>query len=332
MSADLDRVQAEAAAWVVRLQSDQQTAADREAFNRWISESEAHAEAYADLATFWESFGLLHGEAAAEMRAAARARPGLRSGAAARRWGGALALLAASIAGVVALVGVLSQDRAYVTPRGGDREIALADGSSVALDTDTRIRVRYSKAERRLILDRGQAYIRVAKNPQRPFRVFVGDDEVRAVGTAFEVRRVGDSARVVLVEGKVLVYRGPHATSGASIAPGAVALGAGQQLDLEPGAASPPRPANLDQTLAWRTDRLVFDDERLSVVVDELNRYEGPKVSLADPAAGQLRVSGVFHAGRTQDTVAALAAAFPIRIEHQSSDEIILGLSAPRGR
>jgi transmembrane sensor len=329
MSAELDRVQAEAAAWVVRLQSDQQTGADREAFNRWIAESEAHAEAYADLATFWESFGLLHGEAAAEVRAA-RAQPGLRSGAAARRWGGAAALLAASIAGVVALIGVLAQDRAYVTPRGGDREIALEDGSSVALDTDTRVRVRYSKAERRLILDRGQAYIRVAKNPSRPFRVFVGDDEVRAVGTAFEVRRVGDSARVVLVEGKVLVYRGPHEPSASRAA--AVALAAGQQLDLEPGAASPPRPANLDQTLAWRTDRLVFDDERLSVVVDELNRYEGPKVSLADPAAGSLRVSGVFHAGRTQDTVAALAAAFPIRIERQSSAEIILGLAAPHGR
>jgi transmembrane sensor len=131
----------------------------------------------------------------------------------------------------------------------------------------------------------------------------------------------------VLVEGRVDVFRSGGGAPQA--AAGGVKLAAGQQLDLEPGATKPPQPANLDQTLAWRTDRLVFDDARLSAVLDELNRYAGPKVRLDTLDTGQLRVSGVFHAGRTQDTVAALVAVLPIRIQQQTGDEIVLGRAAP---
>ena len=73
----------------------------------------------------------------------------------------------------------------YVTTVGGYERVMLADGSVLELNGDTEAEVRFTAAERRVRLARGEAHFTVAKNSARPFWVEANDVAVRAVGTAF---------------------------------------------------------------------------------------------------------------------------------------------------
>ena len=195
-----------AASWVVRLNSDQRTRADEEAFRSWMEEDPAHAEAFADCAALWD--GVQHLAASEDgHRALRRLRAPVRVwGPVTRRtamFGGAG--VAAAAAGVVAFM-MLGREQMLQTAPGEQKRVRLADGTAVLLNTNSLLRVKLSGSERLIYLDRGQAFFQVAKDKARPFRVFVGHDEVRALGTAFEVRRLGDRVQVTLEEGRVAIY------------------------------------------------------------------------------------------------------------------------------
>src|SRR6266853_5244249 len=93
----------------------------------------------------------------------------------------------------------------YVTEPGEQRTIRLADGSTVEMDSRSRVRLEFTDAERTVELVDGQALFRVAKNPSRPFIVVSGDARVRAVGTQFDVYKKRDGTTVTVIEGRVAV-------------------------------------------------------------------------------------------------------------------------------
>ena len=104
---------------------------------------------------------------------------------------------------------LLSSGRAGViqTERGERREVALADGSVVQVDPETRLRVNYEEHVRRVYLEHGRAFFHVAKNAERPFLVESNDTAVRAVGTAFAVEQRDNATILVTVaEGKVAIF------------------------------------------------------------------------------------------------------------------------------
>lgn len=108
---------------------------------------------------------------------------------------------------------------AYATQIGEQRSITLEDGSSVELNSRSRIRVRFTDAERSVDLLEGQALFTVAKNPARPFIVATGDTRVRAVGTQFDVYRKSAGTVVTVIEGRVAVSPAratTHPSEGAS--------------------------------------------------------------------------------------------------------------------
>src|SRR5690606_20728867 len=118
------------------------------------------------------------------------------------------AALAASL--VIALGGVwwLTEVRGAYATRPGEQKVAtLKDGSRIALNTDTRLDVRFDAGRRRIRLDRGEAMFEVAHDADRPFVVVAGDTRVQALGTVFIVRRTGDDVVVTLVKGRVAVVR-----------------------------------------------------------------------------------------------------------------------------
>lgn len=330
-------VNEEAAEWVVRLHSDQRTRADDEAFRAWLDQDEANRAAYADHAALWAGIGLLADNAEARailMPAATRRRP---TGVSRRTalFGGLGSAAAAALAAVVAVPMLSTQS--YRTEPGEQRRIALADGSSVLLNTDSVLRVKLERSERRLFLDRGQAFFKVAKDKARPFRVFVGSDEVRALGTAFDVRKVGDGARVTLEEGRVALYqaadrsrvpaegaRPSTARSKPDLARPVALLTPGQQALLVPTAAPVVRAIDVRKTQAWRVGRLVLEDSSLAEAVAELNRYGAPRIVLVDDQTSRVRLSGVFHTGESAAFVESVTAAFPVRVARQDADEIVL--------
>jgi transmembrane sensor len=338
MSKGTEAIDEAAAEWVVRLGSDQRTHADEQAFRVWLEESPAHAQAYADCVALWDGVGDMVATNEAHrtlkpLRAPVRIRRGIN-----RRLvlfaglGSALAVTA----GVVGPL-LLGGTQTLQTASGEQRRVQLSDGSGVFLNTDTKLRVKFTAPQRLVFLDRGQAFFEVAKDKTRPFRVLAGHNEVRALGTAFEVRRIGEGIQVTLEEGQVAIYRGadsplqtltanpaaPASPSSQVSTPVAV-LSPGQQAILEPMEPVTVSLVDLGKAQAWRYGRMILDNALLGDVISDLNRYGGVQIVLADPKLAEIRVSGVFHTGRPEDFVKSVTAAFPIRVAHHDADTITL--------
>jgi transmembrane sensor len=111
----------------------------------------------------------------------------------------------------------------YTTDIGERRSITLADGSTVNLNARSRLRIEFSRSERRVELIEGQALFQVSKDKNRPFVVSSGDARVRAVGTQFDVYRKATGTTVTVLEGRVAVYSSarvePPAPAPAAVSP-----------------------------------------------------------------------------------------------------------------
>lgn len=184
-------------------------------------------------------------------------------------------------------------------PRGEQRFVQLADGSTMHVNVNSQIQVRYSTRERVIELNKGQAFFEVAPDPRRPFRVEVGGAEVVAVGTQFDVYRRSDNRVVVTVlQGKVDVFDALWAPkkTGAIESAARVRLTAGQQLKVGSAAMAPsPYPADGSAVTAWTRREVIFNGESLVEVADEINRYAAVPVYIEDPDLARMRVRAVFN-------------------------------------
>lgn len=205
---------------------------------------------------------------------------------------------------------------------GERKQIALADGSHVTLDTDSEVSVRMMAGERRLALLRGRASFAVAHDPKRPFRVTSGTMTVTAIGTDFDVSAVGGRHSVTLVHGRVSV-EAPAPAGQADHQ--RVFLSPGQQLAMAPdGALGRPSAIDLASVTAWREGRLDFSHMRVSDAIAEVNRYSTRKIRLLDAQSGSRTLEGSFRAGQTNAFAKALCAFLDLRIVGQSDSEILL--------
>jgi transmembrane sensor len=304
-------VRAEAAAWVARLQGPERTPATERAFRRWMEADPAHAAAFNRATEVWEGIG---GAAAGML---------VGRGLVAR--GRVLASVCA-IAFVVAggAWGVL-RDPVYSTGVGEQRNVRLEDGSRLALNTNTKVVVRYSEGRRDLELVRGEAQFDVARNPARPFIVTAEGQQVRALGTSFVVRDDGASVAVILLEGKVRVSPARRPLSPSA-----------RPVDLAPGeramlAAEAParidRPS-LEAVTAWRSGEILLDDTPLTRAVAEMNRYNKKQIEIEDPEVAGLRVTGIFRSGESQSFARTVAAQYGLAVVEQS-DRILLVQALP---
>jgi len=309
-----------AAAWRLRIAGDdsEPDPAVSEAFNQWLAARPEHAEAFDRAQAAWD---LLEPHAAApEVIRARRDALDYAKRTGERRWGldpdrRAMFRIAASVAAVVAIGAVswpmIDGKDVYRTHHGERRQVTLADGSQVALDSDTKLVVRYTDQARQLTLERGQARFDVAHNPFRPFSVTARDRTVVATGTAFNVDILGPSVHVTLIEGSVIVK---PVTERAMLQPPAspaarpVALKAGQQLATVTGSAGATiQPVKVDDATAWERGKLIFDDVPLAQAAERVNRYADRKVVVPDERAAKLTVSGVFKTGDADDFARAMA-------------------------
>lgn len=237
-----------------------------------------------------------------------------------RRWRRlALAASAALLIGLPVLVlwRVHGVDR-YHTSIGGIQVVPLIDGSRVTLNTDSSIRLDWSTSERRVALERGEAFFEVAADPQRPFVVLVGEERVVAVGTRFSVRRAGGDVQVVVTEGRVRIEGGRGGGTPATLlsAGGVARAGAAGVLVQEADIV------RAEERLSWRNGYLAFDDTQLADAVAEFNRYNHRQLVIVDPALAELRIGGNLRASNVDAFVRVLEQGFPIRAVEK--DEQIL--------
>ncbi|MEO7207053.1 MAG: FecR domain-containing protein [Steroidobacteraceae bacterium] len=315
-----------AAAWLARREREECGDADEVSLGEWLSASVAHRVAFVRLEAAWAQTGHLKALSATGYDALLRApRPQASpsgvppaapdaSGAQPRR----LALIAIAAAVLIAsTVGAVWLETAhsgasYRTAVGVIKAVPMKDGSTITLNTDSDIRVALSDKERRVDLDKGEAFFEVAKDLNRPFVVRVDDERVIAVGTKFSVRREADHVRVIVTEGHVRVERtgAQQQTAAALLSKGSVAIAGAAGVLVQDETLSA-----VEERLSWRVGFVVFHETLLSDAVAELNRYNQRQIVIDDSALSSMRIGGHFRSNNAEGFVRLLAEALPIRVE-----------------
>jgi transmembrane sensor len=313
---------AEAAAWRVRLaENDLESSPELAA---WIAEDARNAAAWEQVQDQWTVFGEhatapeiidLRCRALAHAHEAGRGR-WVRSKrfAIAHRLGIAAGILVVAIGGLLVWT---QQPDDYSTRAGERRVVTLADGSQVALDSRSEVKVRYSAHARELTLTSGQARFDVAHDLERPFSVTADGHKIIATGTSFNVDLFGPSVLVTLIEGHVVVSSEPTFNQPANIDSqiDRIILDAGEQVVFSPQAPPSVAHVNLGQATAWENGEVVFENDPLPIVVARINRYARHEVVIADTQTSELRISGVFHTGDIDGFVSTIAAYLPVRAD-----------------
>lgn len=303
IASDRDGMQAQASAWLARLQNDGLSEAQMLAFDAWLDEAPGHREAYV------AALGALHAfEAAAPvvLRQLDRSRKAARRGPD-RRWvfgvGGAAA---AAVVAMAVAPGLMTSTTSYATGKGEHRTIALTDGSRIDLNAETRLAVTYGPFQRAVALSDGEAIFDIAHDGRRAFTVDAGARRVRVLGTQFDVRNRSGDLRVTVARGKVEVR--PSAASDQ-----AFTLTPGQRLEVTEGGLARLDAVDPRETFSWRTGRLVYRNQPLSEVVADLNRQFAQQIEIADPALAQTPITGVIVLDDPEAIVTRLSLMLPIR-------------------
>jgi transmembrane sensor len=197
----------------------------------------------------------------------------------------------------------------YTTGKGQTREILLSDRSVMTLNTESRVSVVFTKELRKIRLESGEALFDVAKNKQRPFVVYAGDTQVRAVGTSFTVSLLPKQPLQVLVrEGVVELKRADTA---------AVWVGASTQAVAPhdaPIVAESISSVKLARKLAWQYGRIALDNQSLQDAADEFARYSDVRI-IVDPAVANRTVTGLFASNDPVGFAKAAAAILKLNVE-----------------
>jgi transmembrane sensor len=294
---DSDSIDAQAASWFARNHADTDRA-DRKAFAAWQAEP-AHARAYAEFEQLWADLAQL--QQLNKPVALPPRKPSV--------WRPALAVAAAVICAVLAThIGAPrelyhSQVAAHAK---GMRTLNLPDGSTLYVNANTQLRVDFNAHQRIVHLDKGQLYIEVAPDKERPLFVQAGEANVRVVGTGFDVRRSQQQLVVSVAHGQVAFApdaKTPVALLGAQQrATYSYAKGTLQQQTL-----------NAEEVADWRSGHLSFRNRELASLIDELSLYRPQAPLQVSHAVAQLKVSGNLDVNDPDALLNALPALLPVK-------------------
>ncbi len=335
----------EAAYWFSVLQNETCSEAQRRAFSLWVSQSQEHEKAFDETVMVFEGAGELSDDAdilTLRRKALGSGRPrekmltrvvfGGMAAAAALIMAAVFTFLqpdmAPSLSPQIAEVETLNKDsnRLLLTTAVGEQLTrTLNDGSLVELNTDSEVRIQLTEGQRSVYLLKGQAVFSVAHDEIRPFVVFAGDRRVTALGTMFEVRLDNEVAQVTLLEGKVKVDE-------LSLSDGSPLDEKSRSVELSPGEryvsvsneTIQVEPTRIESDLSWRNGRHIFVDEKISTIVEELNRYTERKIIIKDPKIGELKAGGNFKMGSTQSLSATLEASYGLSVTNDNTANTIL--------
>jgi transmembrane sensor len=341
----------EAADWFVRNRSKTVSAQEHAAFGRWLKSSPLHVEEYLKIAVIARDLHAAIDPVLPEFQSwlqNAQAEdnvtslvprndhqsqePEIHTGRLKRV--GAIAAIAATLLIVMAGVLWLQRDgerfglpRLFVTAHAEQGSWLLPDGTSMSLNSDSAVTVRYNAHERVVTVERGQALFHVAHEPARRFRVVAGEAGVIALGTEFDVFRKSGSTQVTVVEGKVAVFSGEAptmTTSSAVLPPQTLSVSAGEQIQMT-GHSPPVRTSavNVRQAVAWVQRQVAFTERPLGEVAAEFNRYGAVPIVVQSERLRELPISGIFNAYDTDSFVAFIGRLDGVEIDRTPQQIVV---------
>lgn len=338
-------IQEQACLWISRLDRGL-TDSEKSALDNWLQESQSHRNALLEAANLWDDMSVLNELSGLFPRhntsKEAKATRKLRARA---KWSIAAAFLVMTMAVGVVVQQIWLDDSQVIasvsekveTGIGEQKNIVLADGSTLLLNTNSTVTINYSPDARQIVLLKGEAHFEVAHDTSRPFTVTAGNNAVTAVGTAFNMQFVDDNAfELVVTDGKVLVAdrfnpysNGQPLFGSKTITEQGLLMFAGEKAVVKGKVETKENlTANdIEDDLAWQKGMIVFKGEPLEKVLEEIGRYTQVRFSISDDALRKRRVAGYFKVGDINGLLAALKNSFNIEYEKVTDTSIQLSLA-----
>lgn len=349
-----------AADWLVKMDGDiTLNEVERKEFTVWINSDPSHRQEFLSLAQIWDDapveqiHQLLSTHKTIEQTQTSTWRQRMLSP----------AYALCSVFFVIAMFLGFSGEKTneyltngiYVTNIGQQQQYQLDDGSSIFLNTDSRVQVEYNDQTRNVWLIYGEAHFDVAKNPNKPFRVYAAGGRVQAVGTAFNVRLTDNLLDVLVTEGRIALsaaieefvvtpFTLPKTENDASqmnsILSEVGTLDAGQRIELNAifeGPSNLKQVANNIETLSeselarrqsWRSGILVFDGQSMSDFVNEVSRFTHATFVINDPQVANIKVGGRYKIDKLDQVLIALEETFNIHVSQLSNSKYLLSKKA----
>jgi transmembrane sensor len=309
-------VEHQAADWFDKKHFWPWTDAEEAAFSAWLAQSPAHEIAYWRLEAGWTR---------AERMAALKQPRGATESLRRRVLSGATR--AAAVLTVLALLGLglglpsKTQEEIYSTPIGVHRIVRLTDGSTIELNTNTRLKVLSGGKGRQVKLEKGEAFFNIKHDAAHPFVVHVAGRKVTDLGTKFILRLDSDKRLVMtLTEGRARLdaTTSDQVHRQATLEPGDVAIATDVALRLKKSAQR-----DVVRELGWREGKLIFDHTTLADAVAQFNRYNTQQLRINDPEIAARTVSGTFQTTNTSDFASLARDVLGLKLERKQGVIVI---------
>lgn len=202
------------------------------------------------------------------------------------------------------------------TPKGGQYQLTLPDGTRVLMNAATSL--AYTAAndadERRVYLD-GEAYFDVAKDEKRPFKVFTSGQEVEVLGTQFNINSYADepTVKTTLLNGSVKVT-GTKARKQLILQPG-------EQADLDGDGRLRASAASPEVALAWKNGTFCFDDTDIETIMRQLARWYDVSVRF-EGEAPNIKLWGKVYRNANASQALEILEYFGLRYRIQGDDDV----------
>jgi ferric-dicitrate binding protein FerR (iron transport regulator) len=171
-------------------------------------------------------------------------------------------------------------------------ESVLPDGTKVVLNSNSTFEYpeKFAKSERTVKL-KGEAYFNVTHNESKPFIISADDVRIVVLGTSFYVNTNApdNKVEVILTEGKVAVYYKSKPSQ-------KVILNPGDKVEISKTNSSIIKSVNNDENyIAWKTKKIIFNNNSLSEVVLSLNKVYHSNIIISNKILADCRLTATFE-------------------------------------
>lgn len=341
-SSEVKRIEREAADWVAK-KIRGFSAEEQDVFLEWLAADPRHGEWYAKHQNTWEELDMLaqwlpeHSEKANQDL--------LKHKSPRTHWywlGGMAAALTLGFFGFLGVTGPLGSDIEAINLVANAYEShELPDGSIVELNQGAALKLNYTKEFRRVELVSSEAHFNVTKDADRPFIVRVRGLDIRAVGTAFNVRLTEQSVQVIVTEGKVRVIELPRENQiqgdmsyDELMYTQDLVVGEMTEVPFVRGASwhegnsaaeiMHVSLSEMNELLSWKPQMFTFDSTPLSEVIDEFNSRNQTNLVIGDARLAALPIVASFRSANVEHFVELLQLSVDLEVEREGDDTIIL--------
>ena len=190
----------------------------------------------------------------------------------------------------------------YETKKGQTKVAQLNDGSTIEINSGTNLSVEYSEEGRFIKLNFGEAFFRVKPDSKRPFHVDMGDHLVKVVGTSFNAKKRGEIMSLSVTEGLVKVQNNTFT----DFSEPAIEMSPGTKYQYNPASGVELSKIPIEHIRTWTNGYLVFENEPISNIIDELDQYFDKKVVL-DNGIRDMKFSGQLQVAEQYEVLSLIA-------------------------